>query len=47
MSDELRSRQLIHEAMRAVLSDDHKYERGLASLTNLIEGSPTRTAGRR
>jgi len=37
MSDELRSRQLILEAMRAVLSDDHNYERGIASLTALID----------
>jgi hypothetical protein len=37
VSDELRSRPLILEAMRAVLSDDHNYERGIASLTALID----------
>jgi hypothetical protein len=37
VSDELRSRELILEAMRAVLSDDHNYERGIASLTALID----------
>lgn len=40
MSDERgeqQSQQLILEAMRAVLSDDHNYERGLASLTDLID----------
>jgi hypothetical protein len=34
---EQRSQQLILEAMRAVLSDDHNYERGHASLTDLID----------
>jgi hypothetical protein len=33
---EQQPRQLILEAMRAVLSDDHNYERGVASLTDLI-----------
>jgi hypothetical protein len=33
---ERQSRQLILEAMRAVLSDDHNYERGVACLTDLI-----------
>jgi hypothetical protein len=37
VSDELRSRRLILEAMHAVLSDDHNYERGIASLTALID----------
>jgi hypothetical protein len=37
VSDEQRSQQLILEAMRAVLSDDHNFERGLASLTDLID----------
>ena len=39
MSDERgerQSRQLILEAMRAVLSDDHNYERGVACLTDVI-----------
>jgi hypothetical protein len=34
---EQQSQQLILEAMRAVLSDDHNYERGFADLTNLID----------
>jgi hypothetical protein len=33
---EQQSRQLILEAMRAVLSDDHNYERGVACLTDVI-----------
>jgi hypothetical protein len=37
VSDELRCRRLILEAMHAVLSDDHNYERGIASLTALID----------
>jgi hypothetical protein len=39
MSDERgeqQPQQLILKAMRAVLSDDHNYERGVASLTDLI-----------
>ncbi|MDT7574144.1 MAG: hypothetical protein QOH17_477 [Pseudonocardiales bacterium] len=39
MSDERgeqQPRELILEAMRAVLSDDHNYERGAACLTDLI-----------
>ena len=50
MSDERgeqQSQHLILKAMRAVLSDDHNYERGVASLTDLIdwiaqEGGATR-----
>jgi hypothetical protein len=34
---EQQSQQLILEAMRAVLSDDHNYERGHANLTDLID----------
>jgi hypothetical protein len=30
------SQQVILKAMRAVLSDDHNYERGIAGLTDLI-----------
>ncbi len=40
MSDERgeqQSRQLALKAMHAVLSDDHNYERGVASLTDLID----------
>jgi hypothetical protein len=36
VSDERQSRQLILEAMRAVLSDDHNVERGVASLVDLV-----------
>jgi hypothetical protein len=39
MSDERgeqQPQQLILKAMRAILSDDHNYERGVASLTDLI-----------
>lgn len=32
-----RVRQLMHEAMFALLSDDHNYERGLASLRALVD----------
>jgi hypothetical protein len=40
MSDEAseqQPRELILEAMRAVLSDDHNYARGVADLTDLID----------
>jgi hypothetical protein len=36
VSDERQSRQLILEAMRAVLSDDHNFERGVACLVDLV-----------
>jgi hypothetical protein len=34
---EQRTRRLLHEAMHAILSDDHNYERGLASLRDLVD----------
>lgn len=40
MSDELDERQAqrrVLQAMRAVLSDDHNYERGLATLNDLVD----------
>ena len=40
MTDEARvpsTRRKVLEAMRAVLSDDHSYERGLAALHDLID----------
>ncbi len=40
MSDqpcERRTRPLVLEAMRAVLSDDHNHERGLAVLNDLVD----------
>ncbi len=40
MTDEARvlsTRRTVLEAMRAVLSDDHSYERGLAALHDLID----------
>ena len=40
MTDEARvpsTRRKVLEAMRAVLSDDHSYERGLATLRDLID----------
>ena len=40
MSDQARvpsTRRKVLEAMRAVLSDDHSYERGLAALRELID----------
>lgn len=40
MGDELDERPtqpMVLQAMRAVLSDDHNYERGLATLTDLID----------
>jgi hypothetical protein len=36
VSDERQAQQLILEAMRAVLSDDHNFERGVASLVDLV-----------
>jgi glucose-6-phosphate 1-dehydrogenase len=33
----LETQQIILQAMRAVLSDDHNYERGLTTLTELID----------
>jgi hypothetical protein len=35
--DERSTQQIILQAMRAVLSDDHNYERGLTTLTELID----------
>jgi hypothetical protein len=35
--DERQTRLMVLQAMRAVLSDDHSYEAGLAALTDLIE----------
>jgi hypothetical protein len=35
--DERPTQPLVLQAMRAVLSDDHNYERGLATLTDLID----------
>ena len=40
MTDQARApstRRTVLEAMRAVLSDDHSYERGLATLRDLID----------
>jgi hypothetical protein len=40
VSDELDERQAqrrVLQAMRAVLSDDHNYERGLATLNDLVD----------
>ena len=37
MRDGRRSRQLVLEAMRAVLSDDHNFERGVVSLVDLVD----------
>jgi len=34
--DEQQTRLMVLQAMRAVLSDDHNYEAGLAALTDLI-----------
>jgi hypothetical protein len=31
------TRRMVLEAMRAVLSDDHSYERGLATLRDLVD----------
>jgi hypothetical protein len=37
LSAERQTRSLVLEAMRAVLSDDHNYERGLAALNDLVD----------
>jgi hypothetical protein len=37
LSAERQIRSLVLEAMRAVLSDDHNYERGLAALNDLVD----------
>jgi hypothetical protein len=35
--DERQTQQRVLEAMHAVLSDDHNYERGLATLNDLVD----------
>ena len=37
LSAERQTRSLVLEAMRAVLSDDHNYERGLATLNDVVD----------
>ncbi len=37
MTDELSARSTVLDAMRAVLSDDHNYGRGLAMLRDLVD----------
>ena len=37
MTDEPYARSKVLDAMRAVLSDDHNYERGLATLRDLVD----------
>lgn len=37
LSAERQTRSLVLEAMRAVLSDDHNYERGLVTLNDVVD----------